>query len=411
MRNYFFNSSIFIVVILFVLVLPNSAFSQFGIPKIPKVPKPTPEVKTDSNSGQNNNNGQKNNNAQKIIIPGHYDFSATEPTLDKTSLTMNILTATYANGKETETWIWTPGPKFKVNGPIDSGSVVNVNFTMPDGTPWFSQDCANLNKVSAGYPVDVECEAHTPEKDKKATAQSGVFGFTITLSNELSGKKVELISGKFKVDKYLDNPTNNPKFNKHFMYYTPLDWKMPMALVYTTQPKDQYDTFGPLKVMMWFRGERKTIEYNNLVGHLFYNGTEVAATNAVGSNNVTDPISDLTTAQSPSGWDQHGMVFTFNAKAFERDSTNADVWFPIYKNPGEYEIKILQNGKLARTAKFTVDSNGNIVNNGWNKDNKLGTTKILIPATIIGEQDTKFDKTAWQSQGFWGIPLVGFTAQ
>ena len=70
----------------------------------------------------------------------------------------------------------------------------------------------------------------------------------------------------------------------------------------------------------------------------------------------------------------------------------------------------MQNGKLARSVKFTVDAKGNIVNNGINKNNNLGTTKILVPAEIIGEQDTKLDKTAWQTEGYWGNRLAGFTA-
>ena len=69
----------------------------------------------------------------------------------------------------------------------------------------------------------------------------------------------------------------------------------------------------------------------------------------------------------------------------------------------------MQNGKLARSVKFTVDAKGNIVNNGINKNNNLGTTKILVPAEIIGEQDTKLVKTAWQNEGYWGNPLAGFT--
>ena len=49
-------------------------------------------------------------------------------------------------------------------------------------------------------------------------------------------------------------------------------------------------------------------------------------------------------------------------------------YYEMYKNPGEYEIKVLQNGKLARTAKFTFGSDYKIVDTGIAKQNNLGTS-------------------------------------
>ena len=38
--------------------------------------------------------------------------------------------------------------------------------------------------------------------------------------------------------------------------------------------------------------------------------------------------------------------------------------FFLDKNPGEYEIKVLRQQKLARSAAFTVGADGRIVDNG-----------------------------------------------
>ncbi len=84
--------------------------------------------------------------------------------------------------------------------------------------------------------------------------------------------------------------------------------------------------------------------------------------------------------------------------------------FPLYKNPGEYEIKILQNGKLARTAKFTVGPNGQLVDTGIGPQNNLGTGRIVVPVQIIGDQDGKWDRNAYKTDAFFGNPLAGFIA-
>jgi hypothetical protein len=81
----------------------------------------------------------------------------------------------------------------------------------------------------------------------------------------------------------------------------------------------------------------------------------------------------------------------------------------MYKNPGEYEIKILENGKLARTAKFTMGSDGRLVDTGIGHQSSLGTGRIVIPVQVVGDQDGTWDKNAWKSEAFYGNPLTGFS--
>jgi hypothetical protein len=81
----------------------------------------------------------------------------------------------------------------------------------------------------------------------------------------------------------------------------------------------------------------------------------------------------------------------------------------MYKNPGEYEIKVLQNGRLARTAKFTFGSDYKIADNGMVKQNNLGTLRVLITSQIVGDQDGIWDRNAYKTEAFYGNPLTGFT--
>lgn len=400
-------------------IFTNSVYGQFkiDIPKVTKpTPMPTPEITVKTSDGQNVNNsvGQKRTDGQQPIIPGFYNFSATEPLIDKTTFLVYLFTHTNVTGQgEQKEWAFTPSPRFTVYGPIEAGSTASVSYTLPNGAAWFEESCSGtLPEVKPGYWYRFECEAHNAFKESKRTTQIGTVGFKVMLNNELSGKKTELMAGKFKVEKWVDNKNypKDPNFLKHFVYYPKLDWKFPMAMIYTSPPKDIYDTNGPLFVTMWFRGSSNDLYLDKFVGYLFYQGKQVAATNAIGSNNVTDPLAEECIGYSDSVVDSKAILFHFNADLYDKDPNSGRTFFPIYKNPGEYEVKILQNGKLARVAKFTVDSSGNVVNNGINKDNKLGTSAILVPAQIIGEQDTKLDKTAWQTEGYWGTPLTGFTA-
>ena len=80
----------------------------------------------------------------------------------------------------------------------------------------------------------------------------------------------------------------------------------------------------------------------------------------------------------------------------------------MYKNPGDYEIKVLQNGKLARTAKFTFGSDYKIADNGIVKQNNLGILRLLVPAQIRGNQNGIWDRNAYKSDAFFGNPLSGF---
>lgn len=72
------------------------------------------------------------------------------------------------------------------------------------------------------------------------------------------------------------------------------------------------------------------------------------------------------------------------------------------------EIKVLRNGKLVRTAQFTVAANGQITDNGWATQNQLGLPILLLPVKVLGDQDGMWDAAAWKTDAFYGNPLTGF---
>jgi hypothetical protein len=53
---------------------------------------------------------------------------------------------------------------------------------------------------------------------------------------------------------------------------------------------------------------------------------------------------------------------------------------------------------------------GGKFDNGIASSNQLGSDRVIVPVQIIGDQDGMWNKTAWQTEGFYGNPLKGFTA-
>jgi len=75
--------------------------------------------------------------------------------------------------------------------------------------------------------------------------------------------------------------------------------------------------------------------------------------------------------------------------------------------PGEYEVRVLRHGRLARTIKFTVGPDGQLVNNGHGAG--IGMPWVnFVPVAIHGDQDGTWDKNAWKTEAFYGSPLNSF---
>jgi hypothetical protein len=76
-------------------------------------------------------------------------------------------------------------------------------------------------------------------------------------------------------------------------------------------------------------------------------------------------------------------------------------------NPGEYEIKVLSKGHLARSIKFTVGPDGKF-DNGIATANQLGSDRVIVPVQILGP-GRPMESVAWKTDAFYNNPLKGFT--
>lgn len=197
-----------------------------------------------------------------------------------------------------------------------------------------------------GAGQGVECKADS-DAEKNSTLVTGVFPFVIKLRNPLEGSEQTLFTGKAKVEKALANEVG-PTSVRKFVYFPNLDWNLPIGHVLI-------DDRDFLNVRFWIRGEAT----NTIDAHLFYRGEEVGLFEKYGN--------------------QYGA-----------SRCSSDIDYQPTRDAG------------------ATGSDGKIVDNRIAANNGMGSSFIIVPVQISGEQDGPWDKMAWKTDAFFGNPLTGF---
>lgn len=301
-------------------------------------------------------------------------------------------------------WSWVPTGRFSVLGPINVGTKFVVDFTRPDGSLWTSVECP----VDAAGPNEVRTVAipgTSTHMDKRATTDIGTYGFKIKMANEATGAKAVLMSGKFTINKlHIGNAL--PAFKNQFEYYVDQDWTLPIGYVWLDWLKNPLAP--PLHVNLWVKNHSE--DNTKFAAYVLYNGKQIASSKAESSSSGT--INNILTSGTDDAdpyyylWD-----FTFNSvRGWNTDTSGNryDAHF-LAANPGTYEIKVLYDGSLIRTTKFTVGADGKIVDNGVVAKNNIGGIAMIVPVQVTGTVDGKWNPLAWKTAAFYGNPLQGFT--
>jgi hypothetical protein len=299
-------------------------------------------------------------------------------------------------------WSWLPRVSFLVMGPVIAGTVFTIDFTNPDGSPWYSVDCMS-EAIEAGRWGVIGTPVITTHIDKRTTLATGVFGFTIKVKNEVMGTNATLYSGKFKVNKFHVG-NNLPAFKNQFEYFVDQDWRLPIGYLWLST---QTDSRSPVLVAtMWFRGESDSTK---LAAYLFYNGKQIGST----KESTGGADSDLSLLTSGNDKDPRWERWNFRwnlVRAYNTDTNNNASLFLLSSNPGEYELKVLREGDLVRSLKFAIGADGMFVDNGVAKQNNLGWLGLVQPVKVLGTGDGQWDANAWRTGAYYGNPLSGFTA-
>lgn len=343
-------------------------------------------------------------------VPSETDAAAAGPTINKTTVIVRANTKSNWDYKANMAkWGWAPDVDFRVNGPVPSGSVISIALTTPDGKPWLTADC-ETSTVAAGESAKIEsCGRDLSKKATNLSPATGLFGLKIKLTNELQGLNQDLFNGKFKVSKIFYGDVPEDKDN--YLWYVDYDWALPIAEVFPdaieqTYGGPQYKEAQPLVASFWFRGGE-----TGAVAYLFYKGQQIGNTETTSDGMAVGEqgVELWEKANVPIAWVKNKYIFTHVlVKNTESNGAHSDA-FLMEKNPGEYEIKVLRKGKLARTVKFTVGTDGRIVDPGITRQNDLGTDRITLFANVSGDEDgRKPDLAAWKTMAFFGEPLKGF---
>ncbi|MBC7898611.1 MAG: hypothetical protein H7070_01035 [Saprospiraceae bacterium] len=400
----------------FVLVSAICAPAQFTI-KIPKIKKEKPPVEQprtesipSSDSGSPASGESSGSRYSAAVGKSQYDFI--RPTADPQLVTDSI----YIQAETRDEYWKMPRQKYSSWLPkVRFGLFYDWKLTLPhlveyfnsDGSLWFSEtiegEMPGDNRVvpfktGRGY-VDKMWES-------KSTAATGIYGIKIT--NTKSGKMI--FQGKFKVGKF----PREYKGKNEVEFYVDHDWILPIGTVSFHHSNFSGQDIGfnfPVEVSMWFK--KNPGSDHQLEARLFYKGQQIAVTKRLeGYEDRASEVGNLSAdlhhwKRLQFQWSSEN-VNVDNGGSYHKD--NMPKSFFVDRNPGEYTVKVYDKAVQVREAKFTVGTDGRIVDGGYQKPGYLAYYKVIIPVTVIGTSE-KWNAAAWKTEAFYGNPMAGFTVQ
>ena len=299
------------------------------------------------------------------------------------------------------TYSWVPQINFDVLGAVASGDQFSTEFDTPDGKPWITYKM-HTNALEPDELANIRIEDTLSDGDleKKAILAEGMIPFRIKFKRASGGETV-LFSGKFKVGTYLLDQ-KIPEYKNKRDFFVDYDWHLPLAYLWLNPTNDPNTPM--LSASFCFRS---ITTQTKLIAYLYYNGKEISKYDAFG-NNIRAEMS------SPAGELSHSWSiaeFTFpNVMGFNHSQSANDYSsrFFLDKNPGEYEVKVLREGQLARSFKFSVGADGKIVDNQIAANAKINGVRMIFAAKVSGTGDGAWNANAWSTEALFGNPPAGF---
>lgn len=283
---------------------------------------------------------------------------------------------------------WLPQVAFKVAGPVPSGSRIEAEFSLPGKPKWVKFDF-DTPELPEGDVWELKCE-YRDFSSKDNVNVTGNVGIRIGIRNELLETQSTLFTGTFKVarGKNPDSPREE--------FYVDQDWRLPIGYVYMNRYASGSAAAPILHLDFWLRGYPGCV-----AAHLFHEGKEIA------NHRVYEGIDGNWNPAKLDWWPLTAYFRGVYVKPAP-EGWAEDPNYVMTEHPGEYEIKILTAGKLARSVKFTVDDKG-LVDAGIAEKNALGSRKVIVPIRVLGESGP-WNRLAWKTEAFYGNPLAGFAA-
>ncbi len=413
------NAAAFVITLYCLLgigVMATDAQFPIKIPKIktekPKVeqPKSTSPADEGSSTGSPASTGSTRSSAVRNSQYGIVKPTANPLLVHDSVYIQTEIHESYWKTPNVKQTSWVPTVRFNVFYDYKAELPYVAEFFNPDGSLWYSETLDADNR-SADLTVPFRSKRDTNYRinlrNTRSSIATGVHGIKIT--NSATGEVA--FQGKFKVGKFpvkLSRETKNE-------YYVDHDWLMPIGSVSFHFSNFVYEDIGnnfPIEVSMWFKKSLGSTDHG-LEGRLFYKGQQIATTKP---NEREERATPFASVEAPDLYHWRRWDFQWSDKSDkEVNVDNGGSYHPdnmpkaffVDRNPGEYTVKVFHNGVHVREAKFTVGTDGRVVDGGYQEPGFLSYHKVLIPVTIVGTTE-KWNAAAWKTDAFYGNPLSGF---
>lgn len=390
--------------------LSQTVLSQITInlPKLPKIGKTKPDRDGNgANTIQTRDGVNTTNTPSKADNIYKFQRPTTTPVFLKNTVYVQAVTHNeYWKMKGQSNYSsWVPSLRFSHFFNNEKTLNYTVEYSNPDGSPWYSEKLEQSSRWAADYTVEFKSPSPwAGVLDTKSTAATGSFSFKITNDDT----KEMLYQGKFKVGKF-STANGRPDKNK-FQFFVDHDWLMPFGRVGFHHSLDHVGG-TPLLISVWMKGD---VSASELEGRIFYKGQQITSTkDGGGASDYDERTTDMAAAFSPlSRWKR----WEFQWENFRYDNNggfNRDYYPKAHypdKNPGEYTVKIYRNGTQVRELSFTVGADGRYAVPAYTDQIYMPFYRITVPVKVMGTEE-KWNATAWKTESFYGNPLTGFTAQ
>lgn len=402
---------ILVLVIMVVFGVPTASAQLIKIPKIPKPkPQPTPTETaepvpaTDSESGQPQPTNRTASTGATARSGGPYAVQPEPPANPQflpETLEVQVEHWEYywkiPNDNHNTSWV--PRIRFMVFYGGSTKLRYKADYFLPDGSLWFSEPLEYRGSFNEKEGLSLVQSESDSNRDQKGIVTGGLFGLKITNIRDNS----IAFQGKFKVNRY--KPTvSDARYKNEVDYYVDYDWKLPIGFA------DLYfetNVATPI-IHMWFKGDLKN---DNLEARLFRNGQQIATTDDGGMVGSGERYyADKRGNDESLFWREVKFSWPYRAEFIVsedlRNYTNYKNTQFINQMPGDYVVKVYNNGEQIRETKFTIGSNGTYADNGIARQSNLTTNMIILPVKVMGTVD-KWNPVNAKAQGFYGNPVNG----
>ena len=348
--------------------------------------------------------------------------AADAPSIQKDSLLIQAHTVGNFH-QDYDVYSWVPQVSFRINGPVESGSVLWMDVNTPAGEIKFDLPTEEIAKGHSKMITGGATATHQGDiPEDQSLKYTGPVDFSIHVRNDISGPVDTLLyTGKFNVANVHSNENGKPD---HMVYYVDQDWRLPIAYVYLNHEGADGKNQPTIAAEFWVRGEKVAgafkphfLYQGNEVGKIIFEGDlEMGAASAdpdtYGSTETSFPVD---TSQLPEGGIWQRVVCKFpniydfnNGDAFQTVPGQTGTPHILKGNPGDYEIKVLRDGKPSRSIKFSVGDDGKL-DYSLEKSNQFHHDVMIVPVQILDDQDGQWNHDEWKTDAFYGNPLTDFT--